>query len=129
MPKPLLPPTIGKTPPSEGKNVVVCYANIDGKKTDCTIVAPAGVSSYKVRPFGEDGSDPVLVTLTNGTADNPGDAYIKFKRANKKIGYVKMITDKTLVDWDGNESKWYCPGIGSQDEGVYLLSNWQDVNK
>jgi len=129
MPKPLLPPITGKTPPADGKNVVVCFANINGVETDCNIVIPVGVSSYKVRPFGSDDSEPVVVTLTNGVTVNPGDAWIKFKRDDKSIGYAKVMYDSKLIDWDGNESKWHCPGIGPQDEGVYLLSNWQDVNK
>lgn len=129
MPMPLLPPMTGKTPPSGGRNVVVCYANINGTKTDCDIVIPTGKSSFKVRPFGSGESEPVFVTLTNGTADNPGDAWIKFKRDDDSIGYAKMINERNIIDWDGNETKWHCPGLGPQDEGVYVLSNWQDVNK
>lgn len=129
MPMPLLPPMTGKTPPAEGKNVVVCFANINGVKTNCEIVIPAGKSSFKVRPFGSGESEPVFVTLTNGSVDNPGDAWIKFKKTGRSVGYAKTINERFITDWDDNEHKWHCPGIGPQDEGVYVLSNWQDVSK
>lgn len=131
MPKPLLPPITGKTPPADGRNVIVLFANINGTETWCDMEMPVGLNRFKARPVAPGGStdDFTIVTLTNGSTANPKDAWIQFKREDNTVGYVKLIMDTKLVDWDGNEYEWHCPGIGPQDRGVYVSSNWQDVSK
>ena len=107
------------------------FANINGVEAWCDIGVPVGLSRYKVRPVAPGGStdDYTIVMLTNGSTANPGDGWIKFEREDKSIGYAKVIMDDKIIDWDGNEHEWRCPGIGPQDKGVYVSSNWQDVSK